>query len=306
MPGKKIARKRPGSRCEADLALRTAPGLPPPFLLWLVAYCTFSTPPCRAREQQAKWKTMKTAIEPIHQRYIAKMAVGFPRPFSLLAEQIRSDKGLGSRLTCPLIHFYGLLPRKPAVSLGEGLLPRQQATPQNHAHEYSLIKRYGWRHGVCGTEMNFILSDHPKPYFSYGERFLCTVATRAEKQFNLTKNRHNPKYLTQSVWLQSRGLVKAINYCLQRTASREPVKQSFCQIHLLIVSCWSPVLLFLACLKWNLPLLAFKLSTNAILNNFLLTNFRLFILNTFLQRNFRIFSGDGFAWDVTTRDFRSC
>ena len=45
MPGKKIARKRPGSRCEADLALRTARALPPPFLLWLVAYCTFSTPP---------------------------------------------------------------------------------------------------------------------------------------------------------------------------------------------------------------------------------------------------------------------
>ena len=48
MPGKKIARKRPGSRCEADLALRTARALPPPFLLWLVAYCTFSTPPCQA------------------------------------------------------------------------------------------------------------------------------------------------------------------------------------------------------------------------------------------------------------------
>ena len=47
MPGKKIARKRPGSRCEADLALRTARALPPPFLLWLVAYCTFSTPPYR-------------------------------------------------------------------------------------------------------------------------------------------------------------------------------------------------------------------------------------------------------------------
>ena len=45
MPGKKIARKRPGSRCEADLALWTARALPPPFLLWLVAYCTFSTPP---------------------------------------------------------------------------------------------------------------------------------------------------------------------------------------------------------------------------------------------------------------------
>ena len=46
MPGKKIARKRPGSRCEADLVLRTARALSPPFLLWLVAYCTFSTPPC--------------------------------------------------------------------------------------------------------------------------------------------------------------------------------------------------------------------------------------------------------------------
>ena len=32
MPGKKIARKRPGSRCEADLPLRTARALPPPFL----------------------------------------------------------------------------------------------------------------------------------------------------------------------------------------------------------------------------------------------------------------------------------
>ena len=37
MPGKKIARKRPGSRCEADLALRTARALPPPpfFYGWL-------------------------------------------------------------------------------------------------------------------------------------------------------------------------------------------------------------------------------------------------------------------------------
>ena len=34
IPGKMIARKRPGSRCEADLALRTARALPPPFLLW--------------------------------------------------------------------------------------------------------------------------------------------------------------------------------------------------------------------------------------------------------------------------------
>ena len=50
MPGKKIARKRPGSRCEADLALRTARALPPPFLLWLVAYCTFSTPPYSRQE----------------------------------------------------------------------------------------------------------------------------------------------------------------------------------------------------------------------------------------------------------------
>ena len=30
---------------EADLALPIASALPPPFLLWLVAYCTFSTPP---------------------------------------------------------------------------------------------------------------------------------------------------------------------------------------------------------------------------------------------------------------------
>ena len=30
---------------EADLALPIACALPPPFLLWLVAYCTFSTPP---------------------------------------------------------------------------------------------------------------------------------------------------------------------------------------------------------------------------------------------------------------------
>ena len=56
MPGKKIARKRPGSRCEADLALRTARALPPPFLLWLVAYCTFSTPPCTCKK---RWSRMK-------------------------------------------------------------------------------------------------------------------------------------------------------------------------------------------------------------------------------------------------------
>ena len=34
-----------GAIIEADLALRIACALPPPFLLWLVAYCTFSTPP---------------------------------------------------------------------------------------------------------------------------------------------------------------------------------------------------------------------------------------------------------------------
>ena len=59
MPGKKIARKRPGSRREADLALRTARALPPPFLLWLVAYCTFSTPPWpmhRRRRRTSAWK----------------------------------------------------------------------------------------------------------------------------------------------------------------------------------------------------------------------------------------------------------
>ena len=36
-----------GAIIEADLALPIACALPPPFLLWLVAYCTFSTPPCR-------------------------------------------------------------------------------------------------------------------------------------------------------------------------------------------------------------------------------------------------------------------
>ena len=34
-----------GAIIEADLALGIAYALPPPFLLWLVAYCTFSTPP---------------------------------------------------------------------------------------------------------------------------------------------------------------------------------------------------------------------------------------------------------------------
>ena len=34
-----------GAIIEADLALPIACALPPPFLLWLVAYCTFSTPP---------------------------------------------------------------------------------------------------------------------------------------------------------------------------------------------------------------------------------------------------------------------
>ena len=34
-----------GAIIEADLALPIACALPPPFLLWLAAYCTFSTPP---------------------------------------------------------------------------------------------------------------------------------------------------------------------------------------------------------------------------------------------------------------------
>ena len=43
MPGKKIARKRPCSRCEADLALRTARALPPPFMVLCVLY-VFNAP----------------------------------------------------------------------------------------------------------------------------------------------------------------------------------------------------------------------------------------------------------------------
>ena len=42
--GKKIVRKRPGSRCEADLALQTGRVLPPPFLLWLLRTVRFQRP----------------------------------------------------------------------------------------------------------------------------------------------------------------------------------------------------------------------------------------------------------------------
>ena len=43
-----------GAIIEADLALPIACALPPPFLLWLVAYCTFSTPPCFFRKSPKK------------------------------------------------------------------------------------------------------------------------------------------------------------------------------------------------------------------------------------------------------------
>ena len=46
MPGKKIARKRPGLRCEADLALQTERALSPPFL-FTVGCVLFSTFPSR-------------------------------------------------------------------------------------------------------------------------------------------------------------------------------------------------------------------------------------------------------------------
>ena len=41
-----------GVSIEADLALPIACALPPPFLLWLVAYCTFSTPPSDIHERE--------------------------------------------------------------------------------------------------------------------------------------------------------------------------------------------------------------------------------------------------------------
>ena len=43
---------------EADLALPIACALPPPFLLWLVAYCTFSTPPFYTHQRTSALKIL--------------------------------------------------------------------------------------------------------------------------------------------------------------------------------------------------------------------------------------------------------
>ena len=56
-----------GAIIEADLALRIACALPPPFLLWLVGYCTFSTPSCSndhtwARMSAREWNSMATVM----------------------------------------------------------------------------------------------------------------------------------------------------------------------------------------------------------------------------------------------------
>ena len=142
MPGKQIARKRLGSRSEADLALRTARALPPPFLLWMVAYCTFSTPPSHAQEEAlaeqsgliSRAKRQRAEEEKERQREV----VGQLSPSLQSAVERATDDGASSWLSARPIEEHGFALHKGAFRDAVAL-------------------RYGWEpanlpsHCACGV-----------------------------------------------------------------------------------------------------------------------------------------------------------
>ena len=61
----------------------------------------------RARERRSKWKTMKTAIEPIHRPYNFQDGRQFSQAlFTKVEHSDRSDEGLGSRLVTQENQFH--------------------------------------------------------------------------------------------------------------------------------------------------------------------------------------------------------
>ena len=62
-------------------------------------WCKHDSSRSRARERQSKWKTVKTAIEPIRRPYTFQDGRQFSQAlFTKVEDSDRSDEGLGSRL----------------------------------------------------------------------------------------------------------------------------------------------------------------------------------------------------------------